>query len=145
MSTIQEIEAAIRLLSPEERQQLAEDLPGLVPELDGDAAWERIIRDTRPRPAFSALVDRIESAINEAGDVLIPRAEGAITDAHIVGELGDVLLGRLAGRTAPAEVTIFKSLGLAIEDLAAADLVLRKAEAGNVGLVVELGGRRDAS
>ena len=61
MSTIQEIEAAIRLLSPEERQRLAKDLPGLVPELDGDAAWERIIRDTRPRPAFSAVVDRIEA------------------------------------------------------------------------------------
>ena len=61
MSTIQEIEAAIRSLSPGERQRLAEDLPGLVPELDGDAAWERIIRDTRPRPAFSAVVDRIEA------------------------------------------------------------------------------------
>ncbi len=61
MNTIQEIKAAIRSLSPDERQKLAEDLPGLVPELDGDAAWERIIRDTRPRPAFSALGDRIES------------------------------------------------------------------------------------
>jgi len=72
-----------------------------------------------------------------------PRAEGAITETHIVGELGDVLLGRIEGRTGPAEVTIFKSLGLAIEDLAAAELVLRKAEAGNTGQVVELGGRRD--
>jgi hypothetical protein len=61
VSTIQEIKAAIRSLSPEERKRLAEDLPGLVPELDGDAAWERIIRDIRPRPAFSALVDRIEA------------------------------------------------------------------------------------
>ncbi len=61
MNTIQEIEAAIRSLSPEERQKLAEDLPRLVPELDGDVAWERIIRDSRPRPALSALVDRIEA------------------------------------------------------------------------------------
>jgi len=61
VNSIQEIEAAIRSLSPDERQKLAEDLPGLIPELDGDAAWERIIRDHRPRPAFSALVDRLES------------------------------------------------------------------------------------
>ena len=61
MNTVQEIEAAIRSLSPGERQQLAEDLLGLVPELDGDAAWERIIRDSSRRPAFSALVDRIEA------------------------------------------------------------------------------------
>jgi hypothetical protein len=61
VSTIEEIEAAIRSLSPDERQKLAEDLPGLVPEMDGDAAWERIIHDSRPRPNFSALVDQIET------------------------------------------------------------------------------------
>ncbi|HLB55215.1 MAG TPA: ornithine cyclodeaminase family protein [Gemmatimonadales bacterium] len=99
--------------------------------------------DTRAVVRGRLVVDRLESAINEAGDFLIPRAEGAITETHIVGELGDVLLGRIEGRTGPAEVTIFKSLGLAIEDLAAAELVLRKAEAGNTGQVVELGGRRD--
>ena len=68
MNSIQEIEAAIRSLSPEERQKLAEDLPGLVPELDGDAAWERIIRDSRPRAAFSALVDRIEAEFQRDTD-----------------------------------------------------------------------------
>jgi len=87
-------------------------------------------------------VDRVESARNEAGDFLIPRAEGAITDAHILAELGEVLVGRVAGRTGAAEVTIFKSLGLAIEDLAAAHHVLGKAEARGVGIVVELGGLR---
>lgn len=61
VSTIQEIETAIRSLSPEDRKQLAEDLPGLIPELDGDAAWEEIICDTRQRPAFSALVDQVEA------------------------------------------------------------------------------------
>ncbi len=87
-------------------------------------------------------VDRMESALNEAGDFLIPLAEGAITDQHIKGELGDVLVGRLPGRTAPGEVTIFKSLGIAVEDLAAAHHVLRAAEARGVGLVTDLGGRR---
>jgi alanine dehydrogenase len=89
------------------------------------------------------VVDRVESALNEAGDFLIPRAEGAVSDAHILGELGDVLLGRIEGRTGPGDVTIFKSLGLAVEDLAAAEHVLRQAEARGVGLVTDLGGRRD--
>ncbi len=61
MSTVQEIESAIRSLSPEEKDQLVKVLPELLPDLDGDAAWERIIRDARPRPAFSALVDTIEA------------------------------------------------------------------------------------
>jgi ornithine cyclodeaminase len=88
------------------------------------------------------IVDRRESALHEAGDFLIPRAEGALTDAHILGELGEVLLGKVAGRTQPSDLTIFKSLGIAVEDLAAAHHVLRKAEAANLGLVRELGGFR---
>lgn len=90
------------------------------------------------------IVDRVESAMKEAGDFLIPRAEGAIRDDHIKGELGDVLAGRLPGRTRPDEVTIFKSLGLAIEDLAAGLVVLRKATAAGVGVVVDLAGRDPA-
>ena len=89
------------------------------------------------------VVDRVESALNEAGDFLIAKAEGAVSDGHILGDLGDVLLGRLEGRTGPKDLTIFKSLGLAVEDLAAANHVLRKAEAGGVGLVTDLGGLRD--
>jgi hypothetical protein len=61
VNTVEEIEAAIRSLSPEQRKRLAEALPGLLPELDGDAAWERIIRDPRPRPALSALIDEAEA------------------------------------------------------------------------------------
>ena len=61
MSTVQEIEAAIRNLSVAEREELITDLPKLLPELDGDAAWERVIRDARPRPALSALLDQAEA------------------------------------------------------------------------------------
>ena len=46
----QEIEAAIRALPPQEREKLVEDLPAILPEMNGDAAWERIITDPRPRP-----------------------------------------------------------------------------------------------
>jgi ornithine cyclodeaminase len=98
--------------------------------------------DTRAMLRGRLFVDRLESARHEAGDFLIARQEGAITDAHILGELGDVLLGKVAGRANPSDVTIFKSLGIAVEDLAAAHHVLRKAAAQGVGLVAELGGLR---
>jgi alanine dehydrogenase len=87
-------------------------------------------------------VDRRESAEYEAGDFLIPLHEGAIAESHLLGELGDVLIGRLPGRTGEADVTLFKSLGIAVEDLAAGEYVLGKAEARGIGLVTELGGLR---
>jgi ornithine cyclodeaminase len=88
-------------------------------------------------------VDRRESAINEAGDYLIPLAEGAIREGHIQGELGEILTGVVPGRTDASQITIFKSLGIAVEDLASAHHVLRKAEARGIGLVTELGGLRE--
>jgi ornithine cyclodeaminase len=88
-------------------------------------------------------VDRRESALSEAGDFLIPRAEGAISDEHIRGDLGDALVGRVPGREDDTQVTLFKSLGLAVEDVAAAHVVHREAERRNVGTLVELGGLRD--
>ena len=88
-------------------------------------------------------VDRIESALNESGDVRFPKAEGAIADDKIVGELGDLLLDRVVGRSSPQEITLFKSLGLAVEDLAAARHILDKAKRDDIGTTVKLGGRRD--
>ena len=61
MSTAHEIEAAIRALSPVEREKLINDLPLLLPELDGDLAWNRIVGDTRTRPGLSALLDQVEA------------------------------------------------------------------------------------
>jgi hypothetical protein len=61
MSTVEEIEAAIRLLSSDERRKLLEDLPALLPELDGDAIWQGIVQDPQARPAFSAFIDQVES------------------------------------------------------------------------------------
>ncbi len=61
MSTVQEIEAAIRSLAPAQREELVKDLPGLLPELDGDAVWERITRDSRPRPGFTALLNEVQA------------------------------------------------------------------------------------
>jgi alanine dehydrogenase len=81
-------------------------------------------------------VDCRESAMNEAGDFLIPKREGAIGDGHIVGDLGDLFLGRLAGRTSEDEITLFKSLGIAIEDLAVAEFLLRQARETGAGVEV---------
>jgi hypothetical protein len=58
--SLAEIEKAIRSLSPAERDKLLHDLPDLFPELSGDAHWERIIRDERPRPAMTKMLDEIE-------------------------------------------------------------------------------------
>jgi alanine dehydrogenase len=88
-------------------------------------------------------VDRRESTLNEAGDFLLPKKEGAIGDDHIVGEIGELLLGNVEGRRTSDEITLFKSLGLAVEDLAAASHIYKKAIAVNTGVLVELGGERD--
>lgn len=90
-------------------------------------------------------VDRRESALAESGDFLIPRSEGAIGDDHIVGEIGELLIGKCPGRRSPAEITVFDSLGIAVEDLAAARYLDRRAREEGVGTLVELGGRRDGA
>jgi ornithine cyclodeaminase/alanine dehydrogenase-like protein (mu-crystallin family) len=90
-------------------------------------------------------VDRRESVLNEAGDFLIPKSEGVFADEHIRGELGDVLLGRSAGRRSADEITLFKSLGIAVEDLVVASHLERVAREQGVGTYVELGGRRRAA
>ncbi|WP_164545442.1 ornithine cyclodeaminase family protein [Paenibacillus albus] len=73
-------------------------------------------------------VDRRESAKGEAGDYLIPLQEGVIGQGHIIGEIGEALLGRVEGRTSDKQVTLFKSLGLAVEDLAAAAYIFEQAK-----------------
>jgi len=88
-------------------------------------------------------VDRRESALAEAGDLLIPMQEGALTEQHIVAEIGEVLAGRARGRTSPDEITLFKSLGVAVEDLAAASYLLGEARRQDAGLRAELGGKRN--
>jgi ornithine cyclodeaminase len=100
-------------------------------ELDTDA----VVRS-------SLFVDRRESAMNEAGDFLIPRDEGAIDETHIRGEIGDIVLGKLQGRERDDEITLFKSLGLAVEDIASAKLIYERAKATGAGTWISLGGLR---
>lgn len=81
-------------------------------------------------------VDRRESAENEAYDYRDALEAGAIGADHIRGEIGEVLIGAAPGRTSPEELTVFRSLGLAVEDLAAAEYVVRRARESAVGVEV---------
>ena len=81
-----------------------------------------------------------ESCLHEAGDFLIARAEGAVTDAHLLGEVGDVFAGDLPGRTSRDDITVFESLGVAVEDLAAAHAIHRRAVESGSGTSLEWGG-----
>jgi len=93
--------------------------------------------DSDTMAAGSLFVDRRESTVNESGDYLAAVREGAIGNDHIRAELGEILLGRAAGRTSPAEITIFKSLGLAVEYLASAQFLYEKASREGAGTWVD--------
>jgi ornithine cyclodeaminase/alanine dehydrogenase-like protein (mu-crystallin family) len=83
-------------------------------------------------------VDSRDAALVESGDVVMGIRDGRFTASHIAGELGAVLAGTTPGRRWPADITIFKSLGLAVEDVAAAEMVYRNAIAMDVGQELEL-------
>lgn len=91
-------------------------------ELDSDA-----VRRAR------VFVDSRAGALAESGDLLLPIQEGAIPKDHIRGEIGEVLAGTVAGRTSEREVTLFKSLGMAVEDVATAHFVYTRARERGMG------------
>ena len=93
--------------------------------------------DTATMAAASLFVDRRESTLNEGGDYLFAMREGAIGPDHIRAEIGELLIDKHPGRTSPEEITVFKSLGLAIEDLASAAYLYRKAKQTQAGAWVE--------
>ncbi len=98
--------------------------------------------DTAAMLKSRLFVDRRESALHEAGDFIIAKSEGALDDDHIRGELGEIFLGQVQGRTSAEEITLFKSLGLAIEDLASAHHIYTNMLEKGVGTWIELGGKR---
>lgn len=87
-------------------------------------------------------VDRRESTLNESGDFLMAKREGMVDDDDIVAEIGEVLIEAHPGRESDDEITLFESLGLAVEDIAAADLVYRNALRLGAGTRLEFGGAR---
>jgi ornithine cyclodeaminase len=93
--------------------------------------------DSETMAAARIFADRRESVLNEAGDYLLAAQEGAVTPESIVAEVGELIIKTKEGRISPKEITLFKSLGLAIEDVACAEYLFRKAKIENVGSWVE--------
>ena len=91
--------------------------------------------DTHAVASSRMFVDLREGALAQAGEFQMARDEGAIDDTHILGEIGEVALGRVVGRISPIDITLYKSLGLVVQDLAAAAYVYRKAVQADVGVV----------
>jgi len=82
--------------------------------------------DTAAMIKSKLFTDRYESLLNEAGDFLIPKKEGVVTDDHVKAEIGEVLSGTKKGRENDKEITVFKSLGIAAEDIFSAYHIYKK-------------------
>jgi len=95
-------------------------------------------RETDPRLVARALlvVDSRAAAMRESGDILLAIDDGLITAEHVHAELGEVAAGTKPGRENAVQVTLFKSLGLAIEDVVSAGLAYRRALAAGQGTQV---------
>src|SRR5690606_8134691 len=85
------------------------------------------------------VVDMKEHALEEAGDLIIPLRDGTITESHIVGELGELVAGKIPGRTSNDEITFFKSVGNAVQDMAVANAAYRGARERGLGQEINLG------
>jgi ornithine cyclodeaminase/alanine dehydrogenase-like protein (mu-crystallin family) len=95
--------------------------------------------DTETVAACALYCDSRESLRNEAGEFRLAVEQGAIAgEDHVRGELGEVLAGVAPGRTSPDQLTVFRSLGLAVEDLAAAERAVTNARAQGIGVEVPL-------
>lgn len=95
--------------------------------------------DTETLTRSRMFADYKDSAIALGGEFIRARDAGAISADHILGSIGDILTGKIKGRTSDADITLFKSLGMACEDLVSADVVLAEAERRNIGLRVDWG------
>jgi ornithine cyclodeaminase len=94
--------------------------------------------DTAAMTRAKIYVDLLQSAMSEAGDILIPIEEQAMTTDAIVGELGQLVAGEIPGRTAEDDITLYKSLGIAAQDLFAAARVYERAVEESVGTEISL-------
>jgi len=84
------------------------------------------------------VVDQRAACLAEAGDILIPLNEGKFDESHIAADLGELALGKGAGRTGATEITLFKSVGVAVQDVAAAFRAYENAEAMGLGARVSV-------
>lgn len=112
--------------------------PGTHLNLVGSAVATTAEVDTTCVARSRFYVDYREAALAQAGELLNAINAGTVTPDHIIGEIGDVLLGNVPGRGSAEEITVYKSLGISSQDLAAADYVYSAARAQNAGTEVDL-------
>jgi len=86
----------------------------------------------------SLFVDQKESCFSESGDITVPMNKGTFNPANYKGELGDLIISKIDGRSTPDEITVFKSVGLAIQDHAIANFAYAKACRGNIGQDIKI-------
>ena len=98
-----------------------------------------------PREIDDALVlasrmfaDHRDSVLLQGAEYLVAAEKGIVSPAHVLGEIGDVIAGRIAGRTAPEDITLYKSLGVIAQDLASAALLMAQAQDGSFGQIVSI-------
>jgi len=96
------------------------------------------VDDVAVQQCSKIVVDALSAALAEAGDLIIPIKKNIIRKVDIHGELGSLVNGELPGRESDDEITFFKSVGVAVQDAAAANAIVREAEAQGLGTVVEL-------
>ncbi|MBW1764090.1 MAG: ornithine cyclodeaminase family protein, partial [Deltaproteobacteria bacterium] len=84
------------------------------------------------------IADSYEACLSEAGDIMIPIAECEITEDHMHAELSDIVTGKKESRTSESQITLFKSNGLAIQDVATAKVVYDKAKEANIGTNIDI-------
>jgi len=84
------------------------------------------------------IADSYQACLNEAGDIMFPIKEGVVDESHLKAELGEVVIGKKPSRSDDKEITLFKSNGLAIQDVATAKLVHEKALQAGIGVEVKL-------
>lgn len=94
--------------------------------------------DTTAIRRAKVVVDSRDAALKEAGDIMIPISQGLIAPGHIYAELGEIITGKKAGRESTDEITIFKSQGLAIQDVSTASKVYEIATKKGVGQLLTL-------
>jgi alanine dehydrogenase len=94
--------------------------------------------DTKTVQRSRFVADLREANLAEAGDILIPIQEGAVTEEQIYASLGEIVIGAKPGRQSPDEITVFKSCGLAIQDIATAQAIYNAARAQGIGTEVEI-------
>ena len=112
--------------------------PGTHVNLVGSSTPDKRECDTEAVRRSRYFVDYRASAFAQAGELLTAISEGVVTEQHVVAEIGEVISGRAEGRRGAADITAYKSLGVAAQDLAVASALLAAAHLSGDGVKVEI-------